>query len=279
MALAYAVSNALSALAAGAFTFAAGPADATRLFLTDRRMDKRYATTSNSGGNTLVIDMGSAVSLVGFAVLNSDIAGAGGTPTLRVRAADDSGITTNVITPKSATTLNTSAPRERDHVLQFAATATKRYWEIAWVWTGSYQLHIGEIYALTASTQLSRVGIYGSGGGEHYKSVQSQMQYGETRGYFMAGPLRSLTLKWQDWTPSQLNELLAMWRATKGLVTPFIFIPSYEATNTAAAVDQQEVLFGRMMGPGNDFDWTQPDFNLFQPPDVQILSAGRQAGG
>jgi hypothetical protein len=275
MALAYAVTNALSSLAATAFTWST--ADTTnRAYLNDRRMDKVFIATAAVGGITLVIDMGGATQLAGIAVLNSNVASATA-PTLRVRAADDAAITVNVVTPKAATTLDLTAPRHKDHVLQFAA-ATKRYWELTWVWTGSFALRVGELFAFTSSTQLTRSGIYGSGGGERFKSIQTPMEYGTVQAMFLAGPIRSATLKWQDHTASNMAELQALWRATKGIVKPFLFVPSYEATGTAAADDQQECIYGRLLGPGDDFDFTQPDFNLFNPPDFTIMSEGREVG-
>lgn len=275
MSIAYAVSNALASLASTAFTWSTADT-LNRTHLNEGRMDKLFNVSSSAGGVTLVIDMGAGVSLCGFAVLNSNIASAGGTPTLRVRAADDAGISAGVITPKSATTLNTTAPKQKDHVLQFAATASKRYWELAWTWTGSYQLKLGELFAFTASTQLTRAGIYGSGEGEFFRVAQNDMQSGEPRAAFIAGPVRRLRLRWKDHSSTERDQLRTLWRATKGPVTPFLYIASYEAVSTAAAAAEQECILGRLLL--NDFDFEQPDFNLFDPPDMVISSLGREVG-
>lgn len=274
MSIAYAVTNAFGALADTAFTWSTG--DTThRDYLHDGRLDKQFSVSGSASGLTLVIDMGSAQQLVGIALLNSNVALASGTPTVRVRAADDAGITVNVVTPKAATNVNTSAPKQKDHVLQFAAV-TKRYWEITWTWTGTYQLKLGEVFAFAASTQLSRAGIYGSGEGEFFKVAQNDVQSGEIRATFIAGPVRRVVLKWKDLTSTEQDQLRTLWRATKGPVTPFLHIPSYEATATAAAIAEQECIYGKLAL--TDFDFTQPDFNLFDPPDLVITSLGREAG-
>jgi hypothetical protein len=274
MSIAYAVTNAFTALADTAFTWST--ADAThRDYLHDGRMDKLMTLTSSIGGVTLVIDLGSASPLVGIAVLNSNIATAGGTPTLRVRAADDAGITVNVVTPKVASTLNTSAPKHKDHVLQFSSVS-KRYWELTWTWTGAFQLKVGEVFAFASSTQLSRTGIYGSGEGEFFRVAQNDMQSGEPRAVFIAGPVRRLALKWKDHSSTERDQLRTLWRTTKGPVTPFLYMPSYEAVSTAAAAAEQEVIYGRL--GLTDFDFTQSDFNIYDMPDMVVTSLGREVG-
>jgi hypothetical protein len=275
MTIAYAVTNAFGSLAAAAFTWST--ADTTnRSYLNDGRMDRQFNVSNAASGLTLVINMGSAQSLCGIATLNSNVALATGTPALRVRAADDAGITVNVITPKAASNLNTTAPKQKDHVLQWAASAAKQYWELTWTWTGNYQLKIGEVFAFASSTQLSRSSVYGSGEGEFFKVAQNDMQSGEPRAVFIAGPVRRFMLRWKDHSATERDQLRTMWRATKGPVTPFLYIPSYEAVSTAAATTEQEVLYGKLML--TDFDFTQPDFNLFDPPDLQLVSLGREVG-
>lgn len=272
---AYAVTNKVTGLSATAFTSSSGPSDSTRAALNDGRMDRIFTCTSASGGVTIVIDLGSALSIAGWAVLNSNIATASGTPTLRVRGADDSAITTNVASAKAASTLNTSAPKHKDHVLQFAAT-TRRYWELTWTWTGNFALSIGELFAYATPTTLTRKAVYGSGEGEFYKLARVDLANGEPRAVLLNGPVRRLALKWKDHSASEIAELRTMWRATRGPVTPFLFIPSYEATATAAAASEQEVIYGRLLAEA--FDFTQPDYNLYEPPDLVVSSLGREAG-
>ena len=42
-------------------------------------------------------------------------------PTVRIRGATDAAITLGVVTAKAASTLNTAAPYNRDHILQYTA--------------------------------------------------------------------------------------------------------------------------------------------------------------
>ena len=274
---AYAVTNRLSGLAAGSFTWA--PASTTnRAYLNDARMDKQMlVSAAAASGLTLVIDLGSVQSLVGFALLNHNAAVQKTDAAVRVRAADDAAITVNVVTAKAASTLySTTVPKNKDHVLQFASV-TKRYWELTFTWTGTVtNFSVGEIFAYSAATQLTRRSIYGSG--ESYEAIvtQVQMQYGETRGGFMGGPVRSLDLQWDDLTSSQRDELYAMHTASNFGATPFLWIPSYEAVATAAAVTEQEVIYGRLQS--QTFHWAEKDFQLYQPGGFSIRSLGREAG-
>jgi len=234
---AYAVTNLCTGLAAAAFTPGAGPSDATRSYLCDGVMGNQYAFTSNASGNTLVIDFGSAIDVQGFAVLNSNIASAVA-PTLKVEAASDAAITANVIANKAVTTLVTTGPNRKDHVLQLIGVGggfTRRYWRLTWAWTGTFQLKVGEVFAYASPTSLSRVQNDGSGDSAEMVVATTRSDAGHLRAAFMAGPIRSKRLVFSDFTDAQKLELLTLWEATKGPVTPLLWIQSYEATTTAAA--------------------------------------------
>ena len=59
-------------------------------------------------------------------------------------------------------------------------------------------------------------------------------------------------------------------------MTPFLWIESYEAVSTAAAVTEQDCIFGRLRLP--EFEWSWVDYNLTQPPELTIASEGRERG-
>ncbi len=275
MTLAYAANHVLQQLTAAAFTWVAGPADATRAYLCDGKMDKVFTSGSTGTSTSVVIDMGAAVAISAWAVLNSN-AYLDATPRLTITAADDAGMSVNLVTFKSQTTLNATAPKNKDHILQ-GAPVTKRYWKLAWAFASNHTLTIGEIYASVASFTLSRTGTYGdSGDGEGFITAQSKMQYGDTRAVYLAGPVRETHLKWDDHTSSNRDELASLWRLVKGPTTPFLWIPSYEAVSAAAAASEQEVIFGRLLL--SDLYAPQSDFNLYQPPSFLIRSLGREVG-
>ncbi len=273
---AYAVTNLLTGLAAGDFTFSAGANDSTRSRLNDARMDKRYVNGSPTAALTLVIDLGSSRQTSGIAILNHNLGTAALAPTVRIRGATDAAITTSVVTAKAASALNTSAPYQKDHVLQYTAI-TKRYLEVLISFTGTATgLAIGELWAFDAQTVLSRRSIYGGGEEEEIKSAQVDFYNGGARSSFLGGPLRSLTLPFADLTLSQRREMATMWRATRGPVTPFLFIESYEATATAAAEAEQACIYGKMLN--GVFTWKENDFLLYTPDDLLIRSLSREAG-
>lgn len=281
-AYAYAYTNRCTGLAASAFTWSAGMLnDATRARLNDNRMDSRYVAGNPATSVSVVIDLGSALAVDGWAVLNSNAA-VQKTCTLTIEAADDAAITVNAVTAKSATTLNVTAPRNKDHVLQFGVV-TKRYWRLTWATTGSWtNFAIGELFAYyttlsVGTTRLSRKRIYG--GGEREQIITSALDFGNgnTRSYFVAGPVRSKRLPFSDLTEAEREELMQMWRRVKAGATPMLWIESYEAVSAAAANAEQEVVYGRCMLP--DFAWSEPDFNLFTPDsEIIITSLGREVG-
>lgn len=276
MAFAYATTNQLTGLAASAVTVTtgAGPADDTRLYLFDGKLAGQYTLTAGTTTEVMRFDLGSAKAVCAIAVLNHNIAALGG-GTITVRAADDSGFTTGVVTPKASTTVNTTAPKHKDTALQFAS-ATKRYWELTFTHSLSTALKLGELFFAAASTQLTRGQIDGSGERESFITADIQMQFGASQSLFFAGPIRSKRLKTQDWRSAERDEALALWRAVKGPVTPFLWLESYEATSTAAAVEQQDCIFGRLKLP--EFEWSWTDYNLTQTPELIIASEGRERG-
>jgi hypothetical protein len=276
---AYSVTNALSGLAASAFTWSNG-ATTSRSYLNDNRMDRRMVIGSSvASGVNVVIDLGSAQALMGFAILNSNAAAQKSDATVRVRGADDAGISVNVVTAKAASTLYAPSipPRNKDHVLQFAAV-TKRYWELTWTWTGNVtNFSIGELWAYAAATQLSRRSVYDSADGKKFFTASEQFQVGERRGVFLGGPQRSLELAWSDLSSTERDELDTMWGLVNGDVAPFLFIPSYEATATAGASSEQDCVFGRL--EDSELVFQNPDFGRYAPRKAFVVrSAGREAG-
>lgn len=275
----YVVTNALAGLADAAFSWSGG-LTTDRDKLHDGRMDARYGAGNLSSGENVIIDMGSATSLIGFAVLNHSLAPLelANTPQILIEAADDAGISVNKVTPKALTSLYTSTtPRNKDHVLQFAAVS-KRWWKLTWSWSGggTAAINVGELFAYSAINLLSRRSVYGSGEQQSWLVQTLQMQYGAMRSQFLGGPLRSLDFQWSDLTSSQRDELQGMWANTNGGAKPLLWVMSYENVATAAAVTEQECIFGRLTRPS--YGWKESDFSLFQPDGLALTSEGREAG-
>jgi len=273
---AWVVSNRLTGLAAAAFTWSAGANDATRSRLCDGMMNQLYVNGAVvASGINVVVDLGTALACTGAAALNSNCAVQKTDAALRIRGADNLAMTVNVVTAKAASTLNTAAMRNKDHVLQFASV-TKRYWEFLWTWTGNVlDFAVGELFLLNAQTTLARKSIYGAVEARDFRVSEVGHYNGSSTTYFEGGPLRSKRLPYSDMTSAELEGLFAIPDATKGGAKPFLWIESYEATATAAAVDEQEVLYGKI-GPA--FEFSNPDYRLFTPNELVIKSLGRQVG-
>lgn len=278
MSYAYSYTNLCTGLAASAFTWSgAGLNDATRSRLNDARMDKRYVhSASAANGLNVIIDFGGAVALTGFALLNGNCAVQKTDATAGIVAADDAAFTVNGVVAKAASTLNSAAPYNKDHVLQFIAV-TRRYWKITFTWTGSVlNFALGELFAFNAQTQLSRKSIYGGGENEEIKSATVDFYNGGRRSYFLGGPIRSQVLPFSDLTAAQRAEQATLWRGVKGPTTPLLWIDSYEATAVAAAAAEQAVIYGTLDVP--TFTWKEHDFALYNPGDLVIRSLGREIG-
>lgn len=276
---AYAYSNVLTGLAAGSFTWS-NTTTTNRAYVNDGRMDKRQVVdASAASGINVIIDLGAALTLVGFGILNSNAAVQKDDAAVLVEASSASDFGSDVNTAKAATTLySATSPRNKDHVLQFVGLS-KRYWRLTWTWTGNVtDFAIGELFAYTAGglEQLTRRSVYGSGETREAIVAQSQMQYGETRGLFLAGPVRQLDLQWDDLNASERDELYTMHVASNFGATPFLWVESYEASALAAAVAEQECIYGRLTAPR--FQWSQKDFGIYQPGGFSIRSLGREAG-
>lgn len=269
---AYATANKATGLAAAAFTWSTGTTT-NRAYLNDGRMDKTFSVGSSSSGANVIIDLGSAMALTAVAVLNSNIASATA-PTLKVEGADDVGMSTNLVVAKAATTLSTTAPRHKDHVLQFASV-TKRYWRLTWTWTGSFTLTLGELY-LAVPTALTRASIYGDQDREEFITTRFTSYSGWKKGLFLAGPIRGRRLVFDDLSDSERAEVHAIIRATYGGAMPLLWCEKYEASATAAAAAYQDCIFGRVEGAIASS--TEFDFSRFSVDPLEIRSEGRGVG-
>lgn len=269
---AYAITNKASGLADTAFTWSGG-GTTNRSYVVDGRMDRKFTAGAATSSATLLIDFGAATSLSAIALLNTNIATAT-SPTVKVEALTSVGPDTGLITPKAVTTPNASAPRHKDHVLQFTAVS-KRYWRLTFTWTGSFNLTIGELFC-AETTVLTRAMTYGNTKREDYITTRFTTYTGETRGHFIAGPIRIRDFIFEDLSAAERDEVLAMFRATYGGTLPILWIEAYEATATAADNDHQEVIYGRLDQASlstNEFD-----FGRYNPDGLSLRSLGREIG-
>ena len=268
----YGVTNAATGLAAANFTWSSGYTTG-RARLNDGIMDEvaAGASSAQATGQTLDIDFGADVSLVGFALLNHNLAS--GACTVSVRA-DVNGAFPGPTTAKAASTIVTTGPNSKDTVLQFPVQ-TFRYWRLTFAHAGTKIIRLGELLAFTAITTLSRGSIYGDGDGERAVLNKNVSDTGHQRATFLAGPIRTKRLIYKDLSTSQLAEIRSMWAATFYGASNLLFIPSIESTATAATEAAQECLWGKLQP---EFDFTRPDLNLYDPSNFAIVGQGREVG-
>jgi hypothetical protein len=275
MPYAWTVTNALSTRAAGDFTWTSGPADATRLNMRDRRMGKQFVCNAAASGNILAVDFGVATSLKGWAFLNHNLASFGGAVTVQIQGADDAAFTVNLLNAKTTTTLDFTKPHAKDFVLQFPALS-RRYWRIVFGWTGTKTLKVGEVFAYSSATTLSRRDIWGSSGeGHEHRLAQVDSQNLESVKYLLAGPQRSKRLIFSDVSASERVELEALFYATAG-INPVLFILEQNESSAAATEPEQDVMFAFLELPNFDFNFS--DFSRFSVPTLVLRNLGREVG-
>lgn len=270
----YATSSALSGLAAAAFTWSSAYA-LNRTRLNDGILDEVVpgSAAAQASGQTLVWDLGSAQALVGVALLNHNLAT--GACTVKVEGADDAAITVNAVVAKAASTIVTTAPNQKDTVLQFPSV-TKRYWRLTFVHTGTKTLTFGEIQALTTITALSRTTVYGAGDKLRFITNQVDSKTMHQRSTFIGGPHRTRLLPFGELVgTAERDELMAMWFAVQGSVSNLLWVEFIESTATAATAAGQECIWGKLE---ETFGWAQPDFNLFTVDGFKLVSQGREVG-
>lgn len=270
----YAIANALTGLAASAFTWSSGYTT-NRNRLNDGYQDEPAAGSSSAqaSGQTLAFDLGSATALVGIAILGHNLATGG--VTVLVEGADNAGFSTNLVTAKAATTINTSAPYEKDAVLQFPSV-TKRYWRLTFAHSGTKTLSICEVMALTSITTLSRQTIYGAGERERYVTNRTESKTGQVRSTFLSGPIRSKTLPFKDLrATTERNELMTMWRATRGGNANLLYLDNISSSASAGTSASQQCLWGKLQ---QSLGWVQNDYEVYDVDGLEFVGLGREVG-
>lgn len=274
MSIGYAITNALTGLAAASFTWSSAYA-ADRDNLNDGLQDELAASAASAqaSGQTLSIDFGVASSLVGIAILNHNLAT--GSCTVAVTAADDSGFTTGVVTAKAATTINTAFPYSKDAVLQFPAVS-KRYWRLTFTHTGTKIITIGELLAFAAITTLSRDAVYGASHSLRMVTNRTESRTGQMRSSFLAGPIRSMAFNFVDLQgTAERDELLALWNAALGDVRNVLLLDFVDSSSSAGSATSQQCLWGKLNATTG---WTDDDFQLFGVSGFELVGQGREVG-
>ena len=269
----YAITNLLTGLAATSFTWSSAYTTG-RSRLNDGLQDEVAAGSSSAqaSGQTLIIDLGSAQSVVGIALLNHHLAT--GSCTVLVESDDNSGFTTPT-TRKAATTINTSAPYSKDAILQFTS-ASERYWRLTFVHTGTKIITLGEILVFGSITTLTRQTVYGAGESERYVQNRVVSMTGHARASLLAGPIRSKRLPYKDLKgTSERNEMMTMWRACRGGVSNLLFIDEIDSNTSAGDAESQQCLWGKLQP---EISWAESDYLLFDIDAFELVGQGREAG-
>lgn len=267
----YALGNALTGLAATAFTWSSGYTTG-RSKLNDGLQDEIAASSASAVASLqrLTIDLGTATQLVGLALLGHNLAT--GSCFVQVDASSDN-FATDTTAVKAACAVPTAAPNDRDLVLQFPAV-TKRYWRLTFAYTGSKIVTLGELLALTAVTTLSRTRTWGHGETERFITNRNESPTGSVRATLLSGPVRTKRFAFRDLVgTAQRDELMAMWRVTRGGVLPLLWIDTVESTAGVASVAGMECLWGRL---SESHGWSEGDYLLFDVDGFELIGQARE---
>lgn len=267
----YAITNALTSLAATAFTWSSAYTT-NRARINDGILDElaSSASSAQASGQTLSLNLGSATALVGLALLNHNLAS--GACTVTITAGTD-GVTYGT-TVKAASTITTTGPNSKDTILQFPS-ASFQYWRFTFAHTGTKIVTLGEVLALTAIATLSRTTIYGDGENEQAILNKNISATGHQRATFVGGPVRTKRLIYKDLSTSEKAELRAMWAATSYGAANLLWLEFIESTADAATEAAQECLWGKIE---DTFEWTQDDYRLFNSNPFNLVGQGREVG-
>lgn len=270
----YGITNLLTGLAASAFTWSSGYTT-DRDKLNDGKQDEVAAGSSSAqaSGQTLTINLGSAQAVAAIALLSHNLAT--GACTVAVTYADDSGFTTGTGTAKAASTINTSAPYDKDTVLQFPSV-TKQYWRLTFVHTGTKTLRLGEVLFFGSLTTLSRQSAYGDGESSIFPQNRVRTDTGAERATVLAAEIRTKRLDYKDLRgTSERDELMGMWRAALGGARNLLFVDLISSSATAAAAEAMQCMWAKL---APSMGWTQDDYALFTITGVTLTGLGREAG-
>lgn len=267
----YAINNALTGLAASSFTW--GSAYTTsRERLNDGEQDEQAdgSASAEASPQTLIIDFGVPADLVGFALLEHNLATGGVTVLVE---ASTSGAFGSPTTAKAATTINTTAPHQKDTVLQFPSVGPNRYWRLTFTHSSTKRLRIGELLGLSAITTLSRQTAYGTGEEARYVQNRIASDTGKVHATLLSGPILTRSFPFKDLRgTTERDELTGMWHATYGGVLNMLYIDRIESTAAAASAAGQVCIWGKLQ---ESLGWTEDDFNLFGVGGLTLVGQGR----
>ncbi|HEY0881026.1 MAG TPA: hypothetical protein VGD87_05830 [Archangium sp.] len=275
----YAITNALSGLAPSAFTWSSGYTTG-RDRLNDDLMDEVASGSSSAqaSGQYLQIDLGSVTEVAAIVLLNHNLAS--GSCAVYIDQSTTAAFTPgpNTVTVKAASTITTTAPNQKDTILQLpqSTTATARYWRIYFTHSGTKTITLGEVLFLSSITSLSRSYTYGNSESERVVTNRVESVTGSIRSTYVAGPIRTKRFAFKDAQgESQRNELMGMWRNTRGGTRNLLWIDTIESTSTAASAAAQTCIWGRL---GDTHGWTNNDYDLFDVDGFELVSQGREVG-
>lgn len=285
MSHAYATVNRCSALAGSAYTWSTAYAMTTaeKAAISDGRIDSRARSGSSAASSpiTLVIDFGSAADVIGFALLNHNLATLTA-PTVTIASDNNSGFSSPT-TAKAASSFATPTllgVTEKDSLLAFPSVGGggERYWRLSFAFTGTATVRFGELFAIVAGgfVSLSRQQSYGHGRNNEYFTNEVTLGNGEVSSTYQGGPLATKRFGFKELSAAQFLEVETMWHATLGGSTNLLWAENYTSSATAAdTAAERQCILGRMQ---KQRAWVENDFQLMDADGFELRSRAREVG-
>lgn len=242
--------------------------------LQDSRRDVLCAIESTTSPLQLNLDLGSAKTLKGLALLNLYATAALSVEIFSANASNYSDATSRF----ASTALPATWP-DSENVYMRPTQVSARYWRIQLTWSGSAEVNLGELVATSVETTLSRDYGLGDGDAPAVPMTEFTSRSGLLVREALGGPRRNRTFTFSMLTRAQLNEIQKMWFAGAAGSRPILFVDTIGTAGdptqlTDTAVQASRCIAG-LLEPS--LPWTQVDFRIYSPSQLTLTELAPDA--
>lgn len=242
--------------------------------LKDSRRDVVATVASTTSPLYLNLDLGSAKTLKGIALLNLYA-----TQALSVEIFSDTTAGFPAAVSRFAATALPTAWPDSENVYIRPTQVSARYWRVALTWSGSAAVSLGELVATSIETSLTRGYVYGDSEQTNIPTLEFESRGGMVTREVTGGPRRTKRFAFSDLTRAQRTELQSMWFAAACGSRPLLFVDALGTAGdvtqlTDTAVQQSRCIAG-LLEPS--FGWTESDYRLYDPDGFVLVELAPDA--
>lgn len=242
--------------------------------LKDSRRDVMAVVSSATSPLHFNLDLGSAKTLKGIALLNLYATAALSVEIFSATASNYSGATSRF----AATALPTTWP-DSENVYLRPTQVSERYWRVSLTWSGSAVVSLGELVATSVETTLSRDYALGDGETPAVPMTEFATRSGLLVREALGGPRRTKRFTFGLLTRAQRIEIQTMWMAGACGSRPVLFVDSLgtagDVTQLTDVATQPSRCIAGLLEPS--FPWTQSDFRIYSPEELVLTELAPDA--